>query len=619
MINNYFQNKKKMMTGSVEEVSGYPLTLLKSKGKNLKDYKIYGNSVQEGENVFNKSTVTNGYRVKNTDGTTTAQTGVSLVDYTEVVEGATYIIKGYTSTNTGTYHIAFYDENKVFVSGAYSPSTFTVPTGAKYVRKAFANEDLDNIVIYREVSPDNPIEIESVGDKTNNLFDARTLEQGTIPDATGKLSDSTTRVRTKPISLEANTYTLRVDYVSNAPFIRGVHIYNYETENWEEYKAFNSRTATFTLTKLSKVRFVFNNSTNAVITPEDIIKLNPILQLGESIVGDYEPYGYRIPIKSFNGNIIKDRMKQILTSGGTGGVVEEGTDWAICAMLNNDQATNVQPGSTNYSSGWVRIGYNYSDVGKWYKVSYDIEYLEVVKGEFNFPINHRVSNGGMTTVNTRIDGLGKKYHVESVWQSNGDPANLTLNSCKVKITNFRLYESENEITTNSANIYLNEPLRKIGDYKDYIDFKNQKVVRNIYHVHLDGSSDEVIKLQAINTYGIANFWITNIPNHLQQKNLISNRLVRQNSVIANTTTEGCMLTLSDKQYIYMRLKSERVSTVDEFKEWLKTNNIDIAYVIATPTEETIELPNIPTHKGTTIVETETKISPSDMWAKYVKK
>lgn len=30
-----------------------------------------------------------------------------------------------------------------------------------------------------------------------------------------------------------------------------------------------------------------------------------------------------------------------------------------------------------------------------------------------------------------------------------------------------------------SNVYLEEPLRKVGDYADYIDFKNQKIVRNV--------------------------------------------------------------------------------------------------------------------------------------------
>ena len=34
-------------------------------------------------------------------------------------------------------------------------------------------------------------------------------------------------------------------------------------------------------------------------------------------------------------------------------------------------------------------------------------------------------------------------------------------------------------TEESYNIYLDEPLRKVGDYADYLDFKNGKVVRKI--------------------------------------------------------------------------------------------------------------------------------------------
>lgn len=34
-------------------------------------------------------------------------------------------------------------------------------------------------------------------------------------------------------------------------------------------------------------------------------------------------------------------------------------------------------------------------------------------------------------------------------------------------------------TSTTTNIYLNEPLRKVGEYADYLDLKNQRVVRNV--------------------------------------------------------------------------------------------------------------------------------------------
>lgn len=42
----------------------------------------------------------------------------------------------------------------------------------------------------------------------------------------------------------------------------------------------------------------------------------------------------------------------------------------------------------------------------------------------------------------------------------------------------------------------------------------------------------------------------------------------------------------------------------------------IHYVLLTPIEQSIELPNIPTHRGTTIIEVDTTILPSNMEVVY---
>ena len=42
----------------------------------------------------------------------------------------------------------------------------------------------------------------------------------------------------------------------------------------------------------------------------------------------------------------------------------------------------------------------------------------------------------------------------------------------------------------------------------------------------------------------------------------------------------------------------------------------VIYPLATPIEEEIELPNIPTFKGKTVIEVDTKILPSNMEVKY---
>lgn len=121
-----------------------------------------------------------------------------------------------------------------------------------------------------------------------NLLNPETFEQGTIIDGNGVLTSGNTRVRTKFILLNAGTYTISLQR-TNKIFCRGIHVYNYNTEAWESYTPYNTYVVTFTLSKLSKVRFLFNTGANDVITPQDIIEENPMLELGK-VATEYEPY-----------------------------------------------------------------------------------------------------------------------------------------------------------------------------------------------------------------------------------------------------------------------------------------------------------------------------------------
>ena len=57
-------------------------------------------------------------------------------------------------------------------------------------------------------------------------------------------------------------------------------------------------------------------------------------------------------------------------------------------------------------------------------------------------------------------------------------------------------------------------------------------------------------------------------------------------------------------------------TANEFKAWLSENNVIMTFPLEIPTEETIELPNIPTLKGTTVLEIDTTIQPSNLEVVY---
>lgn len=73
----------------------------------------------------------------------------------------------------------------------------------------------------------------------------------------------------------------------------------------------------------------------------------------------------------------------------------------------------------------------------------------------------------------------------------------TLRNCNVKLKNIQLEKGitptkyEPYVEPEIKKIYLNEPLRKIGNYSDYIDLINKKVVSNIKLLELSENDNLV--------------------------------------------------------------------------------------------------------------------------------
>ena len=175
----------------------------------------------------------------------------------------------------------------------------------------------------------------------------------------------------------------------------------------------------------------------------------------------------------------------------------------------------------------------------------------------------------------------------------------------------------------TTNIYLDEPLRKIGDYSDYIDFKNSKVVRNIAKKVLNGTEDWGMPgtiISDYSSYRIVNF-IPNLPLQTPIEELLCTHFEAfpksqyqqepiQNKVTSYGNTNQIVVLVSNNI-----ADSNNQTTTANWINWLSNNNVTL-YYSKQPTEETITLPNIPTIKGTTIFEIDTEIQPSSMYIKY---
>ena len=132
--------------------------------------------------------------------------------------------------------------------------------------------------------------------------------------------------------------------------------------------------------------------------------------------------------------------------------------------------------------------------------------------------------------------------------------------------------------------YLNEPLRGVGDSKDRIFIKDDKVVveRNCSSVTLDGSDDEIINLNA-DRGNLIEFMVSepSIPNRAGVK------------YIATTlpNVEGLVEKIvCGYQVVYIQLQKARLQSTDiaGFKQWLQQNPVKVVYQLAEPTYEEIE-------------------------------
>lgn len=176
----------------------------------------------------------------------------------------------------------------------------------------------------------------------------------------------------------------------------------------------------------------------------------------------------------------------------------------------------------------------------------------------------------------------------------------------------------------TTNIYLEEPLRKIGDYADYIDFKNQKVYRKIYREFISSifgksslSGDYTIFLSEIEKKPFLT-----IKQDAYQGYAISNKFKQHTgaygTLIKNLNSIQSYITSAGLNRVAYTFGDASIKTVEQAKEII-SDGFEVYYVLDEQIPEDIELPNIQTHNGTTIIEVDTNINASNMDVVYLGK
>ena len=168
-----------------------------------------------------------------------------------------------------------------------------------------------------------------------------------------------------------------------------------------------------------------------------------------------------------------------------------------------------------------------------------------------------------------------------------------------------IYEPYREETTN---IYLDEPLRKVGDYVDYIDYSNGKVVRNTNLKTFNGNEEWY---QFGSNVALAKWDDGKTPAHGDNDITgIYSNLFRENKNAQTSANDNTFLTHNILNVDWIVIN--RNINVSDFKTLLANKNATFIYPLATPTEESISLPQIKTVEGTNYITLNTSTSASNL-------
>lgn len=189
-------------------------------------------------------------------------------------------------------------------------------------------------------------------------------------------------------------------------------------------------------------------------------------------------------------------------------------------------------------------------------------------------------------------------------------SNTTFTNFKVKFqieegTTATKYEPYKSSTTQFK---LEQPLRSIGDIKDKLYIKNNRlyVERNIGSIIINGNDYFVAKETTLtNTSRFRVEAKVNISNEFTN-NAISDYF----KFLRNYTNDIEHFYVYNNGNFLFFISNEKAESVDSFKQWLNENNVQADYILATPIIEDLgdfEIPS--TYKGINYISTTDNLKP----------
>jgi hypothetical protein len=176
------------------------------------------------------------------------------------------------------------------------------------------------------------------------------------------------------------------------------------------------------------------------------------------------------------------------------------------------------------------------------------------------------------------------------------------------------YEPYKEPIT--TDIYLDEPLMGIGKAFDYIDFESQKVVRKIGNCLLGIRAMRESKVDTLLSFYYVVPDKTTVCDTAIVEVLSPSLLGMARNMLGSVDKPAISSNSSNNVFVYLYKEDVGGDTNTLVQSYLSANPITIYYELATPVEESIDLQQLPTFKGTTVYEVVTEVQPSNMEVTY---
>lgn len=239
----------------------------------------------------------------------------------------------------------------------------------------------------------------------------------------------------------------------------------------------------------------------------------------------------------------------------------------------------------------------------------------------SFPIEglKKSENTTVTVADDKSDVTiltGNKTSYIFAWIYNGENTSHDytfeeeLNSIQIEegntATEYELYDGA------QTDIYLDEPLRKVGNYSDYIDLINKKVVRNITKKVFNGT-------ETWNSFNSTKVFFTTDSSLKYENDIycLSDKYLCQVSAGGQSYKSGNAWVQSTSKYPRIYFADENYSSATTFKNNLTTNNITGIYVLNETKTEDLNISNIELTEKSKNIFIETNTKPSNMEIGYI--